>query len=478
MDFKYKTYDDSYLFLQESDKNNRNLIDFIINAERIDKNNPAFRSLIEDVKRMQSSSILHTVLMMDKVELCIHKVELPRSFKVFEAKDIKQGKDAPRKVFIDVTGLISFKDGYFYCKKIDSLISYLFAALGYLLYREAPFKVVNNSSISISATECFVSMFDYILDYLRIIGYSQNKTRISYLAALYFQHHMLSKDIDTYTKNIAAKTAGIATADTKAFELYYEEKDFDNIFNFVYMIAENFKLKGLTPEVFIHKWMYLYGTGTQYGCELFTAFSAILTHAYCGAYVLNQKQIERCCGKSMVSYAVSLLKVGVDEFDKRGYMEQSALDDLTPRDKNTINLAEAFLKRNKIPEDCKFVKEDYASKSRAKERSNKLIAYYRSVEQEHKISEKMKNVAFGAMGAMGQFNIKGTENVYEAGVLEVVLKAAKSYFNERDKRILYNEINASCNQISDYIKSEVKDKEKAQRFAKSLIELRKCLAYV
>ena len=175
--FDKKTYSDSYLYNKEANKHNQNLTEYILKADRIDKNSQAFGSIIDNVKRQQNSSILFSVLMNRDVIICINTVELPRAFKVFEAKDIKNnigGNSNETKVFIDVTGLIVFKDGYYICKKIDVLITYIFDALVYLLYSKSGTKMVNNSSITISSTECFVSMVDYILDYLRIIGFSNN----------------------------------------------------------------------------------------------------------------------------------------------------------------------------------------------------------------------------------------------------------------------------------------------------------------
>lgn len=476
----YKTYDDSalYNYKGEANKITGKIVDFILNADRINKSHDAFRGVIEDEKRMQRSSILHTVMMMDDVELCIGKVELSRAFKVFAAKDMKEGKNGKIKIFIDVTNLIVLKDGYFICKKIDVLVTYLFGALAYLLYLKAPIKLLNNSNITISGTECFVSMVDYILDYLRIIGYSQNKAKICYLAALYFQVQFLGKDIDTYAKNLAAKVAGLSTNDTRGFDLYYEkEKDFVSIFSFISLISETFKLKDLTPEVFINKWMYSYGTGTQYAMELFTSLAYVLIAAYCGSYIVGQKQIERCCGRSMVSFAESILRVGTEEFDRRGYMEASEFDKTIPRSKNTELLREAFLKRKKVPDDCKFKKEDFASKSKIKERCDNVLKFYRTTEQENKLSKVFKLAAYGAMGAQGQWNVNGTEGIYEKGVTEVILKAGKGYFNKGDKNLLYNEIKYSCSDLEESLKTLV-DKEKKKRASTCLVELRACLKYL
>ena len=93
-------------------------MDFIIKAHRVeDKKSDAFRGIVEEVKRQQTNSILYTVLMMDSVKICINQYEMPRAFKVFDAKDPSNGRQPA--VFIDATGIIEFKNGYYVCKKID-----------------------------------------------------------------------------------------------------------------------------------------------------------------------------------------------------------------------------------------------------------------------------------------------------------------------------------------------------------------------
>lgn len=481
-DFKRKTFDNCYLYQLEQNKNNKNLVNYILTAERIDKQSTAFRGIVEEEKRMQKSSILHTVMMMDKVELCIGTVELPRAFKVFEAHDVRVGKNADTKVFIDVTNLIQLKDGYFVCPKIDVLITYLFNALGYLLYSYAPEKLLNNSNITIAGTECFVAMFNFIIDYLRVIGFSQNKERISYLAALYFQRNILGKDLDTYSKNMAARVAGLNTGDTKAFDLYYDEEDFKSIDTFIGMITETFKLKGLTTEVFISKWMYLYGVGTQYATEFFPAFSSVVISAYCGSYIVNQKQIERCCGRSMVTFCEAIIRMGNDEFDRRRYMSESEYDKTIPRSKDTILLMEfLFNSGKKLPKEMDFVAEDFKSKSKTSKKLSGIIKFYEDSIQIKKLPKKIKEIFFNGLRAMGLYNVNDADT-YESGVCETILKMGKKYLRLDPKvsSSILMELNYSIPQIERMIDQfreteNPEDKEKAKRFAKSLVEIRKCI---
>lgn len=477
MDRTPKKLNDCSLYLENIKNIEPNILNFILKADRIDKKSPAFKGVIEEVKRMQKSSILYTVLLSDIVELGIGNPELPRAYKVFAAKDVRE--DKTRKVFIDATGIIQLKDGYFICKKIDVLISYLFTALANLLYLEAPGRVLNDSTITISGTECFVSMVDYILEYMRIIGYSANKSKILYITGIYYLKSVLGKDLDTYTKNIAAKAAGLSTSEIRGFDLYYEEEDLSNISTYVNLIAETFKLKGLTNEVFVAQWMRSFGPGTQYGMEFFPAFSHILTSTYCGSYIVGQKQVERCCAKSMINFSNGLLRAGIEEFDKRGFMEDAALESLmnTPS-KETLALSEAILGRKKIPESAKYNKEDCKSKAAMKTKINSIIAYYRSVEQQEKISKTIVDIVKSALHIQKKYINDGGE-IYEVGAIETVLKTSSKYLNDNDRRIIKNDIKEKAEEYGDssnIAKAKAKDPDKASRMTKCVVELRKCLS--
>jgi hypothetical protein len=54
--------------------------------------------------------------------------------------------------------------------------------------------------------------------------------------------------------------------------------------------------------------MYLFNPSTVFALEYMPAFQSMLTNAYVGAYLNNQKTIEKICGKSMVQYA----KIAID----------------------------------------------------------------------------------------------------------------------------------------------------------------------
>lgn len=476
--FVRKNYDNSFLFGQEINLHHKKMIEFIMKSERIvDKKSDAFRGIVEDVKRYQKSSVLYSILLRDDVVLCMNNIEMPAAFKVFEAKDLLTDKKP--KVFIDVSKLIVKENDYYVCRKIDVLITYLLAAATYLLYRINPYKLVNNSNISIAGTECYVAMFDYIIDYLRIIGYSTNKPKISYLAGLFYLHNMMGKDIDNYTKNIAAKVAGLNRSDVNAFDLYYDENTFTNIDAFLTTVINTFNLKGLTTEVFIAKWMYQFGKGSYYGTELFTSFSTVITNAYCGSYVNNQKQIERCCGKSMVRYTTSLIQIATEELDARYYMGEAELASLVRRDKATLDLKESFLSKKKIPEEAKFIASDYESKSKMKSRLSSVKKYYMGSEQEDKLSNICVQAVKKSVIAMNA-HISKDQNEYEVGTTELVLKELGKYLNDKDKRNLNGDIKNKIEYYQDNLeKSRLKvDKEKTKKYSEAIKELRKCMQYL
>ena len=63
---------------------------------------------------------------------------------------------------------------------------------------------------------------------------------------------------------------------------------------------------------FVNKWIFVFGPGTQFAMELYPAFSTMITNAYCGAYLNNQKVIEKVLGRTLVEYSVALLQLGSD----------------------------------------------------------------------------------------------------------------------------------------------------------------------
>ena len=469
---KKRTYNDSYLYNLDGNKHNQMLTEFIINSDRIDdKYGNDFAGIAEDVRRVQRSNVLYTLLFSNDVVLCTSKKELPRAFKVFMAKDIKMGKNAKRKIFIDVTGIITYKSGYYTCKNIGYLVTYLFQALCYYLYDRETLKIVENSTINKAGAEAFSSMFCYIIDYMRIIGYEQSKTKITYLASLFYLHTLLGKDLDQYAKNTAATIAGISPSISNAWSMYYTEKDFMDIDTFISMIANTFKLKGLTTEVFVGKWNYTYTPAATYACELFTSFAGVMVATYNGAYLVNQKQIEKCCSKAMISFSTEILKIGAQSL---GAAEMNR-EWTEYRENSTMALRESILK--KVPEEAKFVAQDYESKAKAEAKAKSLIKWYTENNKTDKISFKLYQATLGAQALAGLWIQRPDEGKYEVGTTEVLVKLGKKYFNDKDKNYLKADFNKSSASFEKAINKakEKDDKDKVKRLGQAKLELTKCI---
>ena len=477
---RQRTFSDSYVYNYDKNGNgkliakeiNRKLIEYINSAERItDKNSEAFSGIRQDVKRQQSSSLIYSILMRDDVVLMINNVEMSKAFKVFEAIDItEEGKK--RKVFIDVTKLIEFKNGYYVCKNIFTFITYLTNAAVYLLYRNNYVALTNNSDITLAATECYVNCFSFVLDYLRIIGYSESRRKIQYLTGLFFLCNIMGKDLDNYARNVAAKIAKVSNQEIKSYELYYDPEDFINIDTFLDMLVESFKLKGLTTETFITRWMFHFSKGTEYAIDLFTSFCVMILSAYSGTYIVNQKQIEKCCGRAMVRLSNDILKVGTTEMD-RSYWSEDAREEATSYiSKDAQITLEAIKMRSALPDYAKINKDDFSSKDIVKTKVKNLIKHYMLSQQQSKISGKLASAARSAIHTMDK--VKVTDK-YEVGVLEAILSEGKKYFNDKDKRNLIGDIEQQMRVMTESMKKDnVRvNKDLRNKISQELSELRR-----
>ena len=85
-----------------------------------------------------------------------------------------------------------------------------------------------------------------------------------------------------------------------------------NIKFFVETLSDVIHTSKLTLDVVVERWMYKYGPGTVFALELFPAFATMLTDAYVGAYINNQKSIEKIAGPSMVEFTKALLSIGAE----------------------------------------------------------------------------------------------------------------------------------------------------------------------
>ena len=260
----------------------------------------------------------------------------------------------------------------------------------------------------------------------------------------------------------------------KAYELYYDKEDFTNIDTFIAMLVENFKLKGLTTEVFITRWMYHFAKGTEYGIDLFTSFCNMISAAYCGAYVVYQKQIEKCCGRSMIKLVVSILELGSADLDKSYWSEAAMKESRSYYNPEIKALADSIKMRSYIPENTRFYKEDFGIKDSIEFTVKNFISYYNESKQSDKISSKLSSVIETGLFLMD--TDKFTEN-YEVGCLETIITEGKKYFSDKDKSSIISKINYKIKSLSEAIKLDsVKENEDLRvKLAGELSELRNSL---
>jgi hypothetical protein len=302
---KSKVYTDCLLYSKYQEYGN--YINTAINlSERVDKESKEFEDVIYEIKHMKTTASIMKVLTSKNTVLIFPPKPMPKPFKVFIAADMKDSVKT-LKAFIDCSNVLSkTEDGW----KVheDTLLSYLYNAEIAMVYRQLPDKIINNGRIRESSTICFAKLFTHIIDYIAnisIIEYARDKCL--YLSSRYYLENILRLDDDTTIHSIARKISGITEMKENTYD-YILSKDpknypFTDLKKFVYFLAEEFKIDKLTLDLVVEKWMFLYGQGTVMGLEFFPAFSAMMTDAYCGAYINNQKTIEKILARDMVMYA-------------------------------------------------------------------------------------------------------------------------------------------------------------------------------
>jgi len=310
MNVKMKRLSDSYIYgIGEYEKN---LFKFFMQSEIMDKTDKSFDDIRYEVKRGQQSVLLKT-FDSDNVVFLYNTTPLPRALKVFAAQDIKTG-DKKMRVFVDMSDAVVKKDGNYVLRpgSLDRVLSYLTSALAHLIYYADPSRIVNNSSLTEHGTEAFAKLFSHIIDLLRIGAVDKLREKCLYLGSVYYQVNILCKDFSDSVENRAKKISRLNSRDIEMIEVYLDTDTFKDINSFIQSVSKVIKADGLKVDNFIEKWMTTYGPGTQFAVELFPSFSTLLTNAYNGAYLNNQKQIEKITGQSMVNYSVSLLRLGSD----------------------------------------------------------------------------------------------------------------------------------------------------------------------
>ena len=303
-----KLLNNSYLY-NKFPKYEKVLFNYLMSAHIIDKNDESFDDIRYEVKRRQVADCLIKVLDNDKVVLLTGTI-VPKQFHVMIAKDLKNNPKQ-YKIFINCEGIISYANGKYNFKRIDILIAYLVQAMVCLLYGSTnASSLISNSQLTQYGAECYAKLFTTVVDYIFKISVTGNlKAQCMYLAAMFYQVHLLGKDNINTAEAVARKISGLSERESDIVNLYIKNNSFLNIKHFVETVAETLKIN-LTLDIVVDKWMYLYDTGTVLALELFTFFSGMITNAYIGCYLNNQKTIENQCKTSMVGFSKEILAVG------------------------------------------------------------------------------------------------------------------------------------------------------------------------
>ena len=121
-----KSYSDSYLY-KKFPLYSKLLTDAVMKDPVIDKSDPLFKDVVYEVKRTKVSDCLIRILNSQNTILLDPEKPLPRTFKVFCAKDFKDKKNPTKlKTFIDCSFVITRDAKYnTYETEEIKLISYL-----------------------------------------------------------------------------------------------------------------------------------------------------------------------------------------------------------------------------------------------------------------------------------------------------------------------------------------------------------------
>lgn len=305
-----KTYSNTFIYTKFPYE--ENIFRFLVNATRIDKESPKFEDIKYEFKKRQIDSCLLKVLSSKNTILCTSEtLPLNTQFRVICARDPKFKSNTDYKIFIDCTGLIVLdKDGNYKCRNIDILISHIVNAMVTMIYHKAENQILSTQLIT-DSMECFANLFTHVIDYLaKISVIPSTKSKCQFLACMYFTENIIQKDFNNNYQHIAGKITNLSEREQDMIMTQCDESDFADIKSFVSKLSELIKVPNLKIDNVIDKWMYLFGANTVFALEYYPALSAMLTDAYCGAYINNQKTIEKVVGNTLVSYTKNVIAKG------------------------------------------------------------------------------------------------------------------------------------------------------------------------
>lgn len=311
-----KTYSDCWLY-QKYPMYRKRILDAVVKDPMIDKGTEEFKDVIYEVKRTRVSEALIRVLKSTNTVLLDCENPMPRTLKVFYARDPKSKGNNIGRVFIDCTGVI-VKESNSKDYRVDDvkLLSYLINGAVCMIYHKAPNTIARRSYLIESATDAFAKCFTSIIDYLVKVSIQEsNKVKILYLSSMYFLEGILKMGNEQESRKLAKRIAGIGDREAGMLDILLdkvshssgdkEPNPFENIKTFIASLRDVMKYdqKVISKDVIVERWMMQFGPGTVFALEYFPAFSAMMTDAYQGGYLNQQRSIEKVCDQSMVQYS-------------------------------------------------------------------------------------------------------------------------------------------------------------------------------
>lgn len=311
-----KNFNECYLYNKGTQIYEKALIELIMQGEEINKEDKSFQDVIYDIKRRQVPDVLITICKSKDLIIMNNSKIMPKAFTVFTAKDIKGNNATKIFMYNDCIKHDDNSNYRLYPNKVDIFIAHLFDAMTQALYYSDPRRITLKPAINTNGSKIFSLLFTNVIDYLYKIGTMGNqKQKCLYLATIYYYKCIMKLSIDDVVRSRARKNSNLTEKDEKILMLQFNiDNDCLNIRTFVEAISKILGLSKLTLDLVVEKWVWLYGTGTQFALELFPSFSAMITNAYMGCYLNNQKAIEKICGKELVEFSQSLLATGKGVF--------------------------------------------------------------------------------------------------------------------------------------------------------------------
>ena len=138
------------------------------------------------------------------------------------------------------------------------------------------------------------------------------REKVEYMSSIYFQTCVCGRVYSESIERRAKIISGISSKDIEVIDIKLDGTAYKNIDTFIQAVAKIINAEGLKLDNFVEKWVMLFGSGTQFAMEYFPAFSKMITDTYIGAYLNNQKTIEKVVGRDIVTYSTNLFRIGED----------------------------------------------------------------------------------------------------------------------------------------------------------------------